>query len=161
VPERRCPGGCKVYHFPSSVPWGASIGLPVRTADIITPRTCSADGLDTTSVDRASLSLYSKADVLKRRLLSDPAAGTFPLRWGKTFILLRLINAFRNDTDRREVQLQEIPHFSECVVTSLHRLMNPLIARLLIGDARECAWIRPSFLGSYLNNTGNVAGAVL
>jgi len=32
-----------------------------------------------TSVDKASLSLYSKSDVLKRRFLSDPTAGTFPL----------------------------------------------------------------------------------
>lgn len=52
-------------------------------------------------------------------------------------ILLRLVNTFCNDTDRREVPPQQISHFSECVVINPHRLMNSLIAGRLIGDDRE------------------------
>ena len=52
-------------------------------------------------------------------------------------ILLRLVNAFRDDTDGREVQSQEITHFFKRVVMNSHRLMNPLIAGCLICNVRE------------------------
>jgi hypothetical protein len=52
----------------------------VRTADMIDTKIRLLLGSCTTNVDRASLWLYSKCELLKRRFLGDPPAGTFPLR---------------------------------------------------------------------------------
>jgi len=56
------------------------------------------------------------------------------------------MNAFRDRADRGVQQSYAISHFSERVVMDSHGLMDPLVARRLVGDARKRKGVKPCFL---------------